>query len=298
MMRKETQGMLLGLIGVLCFSLTPPATRAAVIYFDPLLLTLGRAILAAIIAAMILILAKQPLPPRSQIKSILVIASCIVVLFPLLLAIAVQTVPASHTAVMLGILPLATSFAAVIRSGERPSALFWFFSLMGAMTVFVFTLSDSGGEIQAADILLALGVIFAATGYTEGARLSKELGSWQTISWALVFGAPFLMIPFGWMLAQATLVAPPSAWIGFIYVAIVSQLLGFFPWYKGLAIGGTARVSQVMLLMPFMTMIFSSWLLTEHVKLSSWLFAATIVVIVMLSMRLPTHQKFAVDQLK
>lgn len=294
-MRKETQGMLWGLTGVLCFSLTPPATRAAVLYFDPLLVTLGRAVLAAIIAAMILFLAKQPLPPRSQFKSILVIASCIVVLFPLLLAIAVQTVPASHTAVMLGILPLATSFAAVIRSGERPSALFWYLSLMGAMSVFVFSLSDGGGGIQAADMLLALGVIFAAIGYTEGAHLSKELGSWQTISWALVFGAPLLMIPLGWMLAQASLVAPPSAWLGFIYISIVSQLLGFFPWYKGLAIGGTARVSQVMLLMPFMTMIFSSWLLTEQVKVSSWLFAVIVVVIVMLSMRLPVHQKVSLD---
>jgi len=289
-MRKETRGLLLGLIAVTGFSLTPPATRAAVLYLDPLFVSYGRAVLAGVFAALILWFSGQRWPPRHTLASLFVVAGCVVILFPLLLAFALHTVPAAHTGVMLGILPLVTTIFAALRCKEYPSPLFWLVSVLGAAIVTGFALWYGQGAIELADWLLVVAVVVAAIGYVEGARLSQHLGSWQTICWALVVGAPLLLVPLVMFVYESDIDAPASAWVGFIYVALVSQLFGFFPWYRGMAIVGAAKVSQIMLLMPLMTLVFSSWLMQESVGGITWLFAAAIVLIVAISWRLPVRR--------
>jgi len=289
-MTKETRGLLLGFIGVAGFSLTPPATRAAVLHLDPLFVTYGRAVLAGVIAALILGLSNQRWPPRHTLLSLAVVAACIVIIFPLLLALALRTVPAAHTGVMLGILPLMTVIVATLRCKESPSPLFWCVAVLGGGVVMGYALMYGEGAIQAADGLLVIAVVIAAVGYAEGARLGKSLGSWQTVCWALVVGAPILLLPLIIMFYNSPIVAPTSAWVGFFYVALVSQLFAFFPWYHGMAIAGTAKVSQIMLLMPLMTIVFSSTLLLETVDGITWLFAGVIVMIVALSWRLPVRR--------
>ena len=278
--------MLYGLLGVIGFSLTPPGTRMAVEYLDPAFIGLGRAVVAGLLAALILFLMRIPVPERKYLRQFIVVSLSVAFIYPLLLAWSMQTITASHTGVVLGALPLATALVGALRSGERPSVEFWGLSLFGALTVIAFSIINGGGSLQSGDGMLLLAVLIGAVGYTEGAQLSKALGGWQVICWAMVLSLPVLFIPFvfvAWSMEQVTV--PSSAWYGFFYVAISSQLISFFPWYKGLAMGGITRVSQLMLLMPFMTIVESQWLLNDQVSVQTYFFASLVIGIVLISRR-------------
>lgn len=258
-------GLAYGFLGVLGFSLTLPATRAAVVDLDPVFVGLGRALVAAILAAALLRITGQKRPDRRQLKSLLIVAFGGILGFPLLSAWAMQQLPASHGAVVTGIVPLATAIAGTIRAGDRPSRGFWIASITGSLTVIAFAVISGVGQPQVADLALISASVAAAIGYAEGGRLAQVMGGWQVISWALVLAAPIVALPVITAVLKHGLVASPSAWLGFGYVSVISQFFAFFAWYQGLAIGGVARVSQIQLLQPFLTILASALLLGEAI---------------------------------
>lgn len=283
---RETQGMLLGLVGVIIFSLTLPMTRIVVQEFHPLLNGLGRALAAAVPAALLLAWRRERLPNRAQIKGLAVTALGVIVAFPVFSAWAMKTVPASHGALVNGLQPLFVAIYAAWLSRERPTPAFWASAAVGSALVVAYALRAGGGALQAGDLLMLAAVAVGALGYAEGARLARELGGWQVICWALVLAAPFLVAPVGWLAWQQHLHHPgPVAlrtWLAFSYVAVFSQFIGFFAWYAGLAIGGTARVGQVQLLQIFFTIAFAALFFGESVAPSTWVFAAAVIATVVL----------------
>ncbi len=281
--------MLLGFIGVAVFSLTLPATRIAVVEMDPVVVGLGRAILAAFVALAILLVTRQRLPRPAEWRSLVVVALGVVLGFPLLSAWAMQSVPAAHGGVVLGILPLATAMAGAVMLRERPSGRFWFWSLLGGGAVVAFSLLRGGGSIGAGHLALLASVVCAAIGYAEGAKLTRTLGGWQVICWALVLSAPFLAVPVGLSVAEHGMSGSPATWAAFLYVALFSQLFGFFAWNRGLAIGGVARVSQVQLLQTFLTIAASALLLGEAIDAMTIGFAVFVVVVVAIGRRQPVR---------
>ena len=262
----ETIGLIYGFLGVVGFSLTLPATRAAVQDLDPIFVGLGRGLVAAVLAAVTLKTTHQPIPSKAQLWSLLVVGLGVVVGFPLLSAWAMQRVPAAHGAVVLGLLPLATAIGGVVRSGDRPSSSFWLASIAGSVTVVGFGIVSGAGQLKPADLALFASVIAAAFGYAEGGRVAKTLGGWQVICWALILIAPFEVLPTIIVVLKHGLIAAPTAWLGFAYVSVVSQFVAFFAWYEGMAIGGVARVGQIQLLQPFLTILASAILLGETVE--------------------------------
>lgn len=275
---NETIGLIYGFLGVLGFSGTLPATRMAVTNLDPTVVGLGRAIVAGTFAMVLLRLTRQPIPHRRYWGSLAIIVGGVIIGFPLLSAWAMQQLPASHGAIVTGILPLATAIVAALRMGERPSLGFWVASFCGSLTIVCFALIEGNGSIKFADFILIIAVIAAAFGYAEGGQLSKSLGGWQVICWSLVFSIPILIIPVGLVILQNGISASASAWFGFGYVSIISMFLGFFAWYRGLAIGGIARVSQVQLLQPFLSILFSAIFLKEEIT-TIMIFTAIVVII-------------------
>lgn len=254
-----------GLLGVLIFSGSLPATRMAVGGFSPLFLTSARAVLAALIGGLVLIALSGKRPSRGDALPLMLVALGVVVGFPLLTAIALQEITAAHSTVFIGLLPLATAIFGVLRGGERPRPLFWAFSCAGALAVALFALREGGSALLAGDLLMLAAILVCGYGYAEGARLARHLGGWQVICWALVFSLP----P---MLALALLTHPPTlagiavpAWVGLGYVSVFSMLVGFFFWYRGLALGGIAGVGQLQLLQPFFGLLLAGWLLGEAV---------------------------------
>ena len=289
-MSNESKGMILGFLGVVAFGLTLPATRFVVPYFDPIFIGLGRAVIASFIAAFILIATKQSKPTRNQLIQLSVVALGVVLGFPVLTAWAMETVPASHGGVVLGILPLATAVAAVIVSKEKPSVGFWIFSLIGSIVVVTYSLLQGFGSFQLGDLLLVGAIISAGLGYALGGKLSKELGGWQVICWALVISFPFIIFP-AWMQAPEEDFSnlPLNVLLSFLYLALISQLFGFFLWNKGLALGGIARVSQTQLMQPFVTLLASAFLINETVNLQTIIFAVLVVSIVAVGKKMPVH---------
>jgi drug/metabolite transporter (DMT)-like permease len=276
----ELRGLLYGFVGVASFSLTLPATRVAVRTLDPVVVGVGRALVAAAIAAVVLVVTRQRPPPARLAARLMVVAGGVIFGFPVLSAWAMQHVPAAHGAVVIGILPLATALAAALLAGERPPALFWASSLFGSGVVAAFALHEGGGGWEAADWALVGAVVAAAVGYAEGARLARTLGGWQVISWTLVLASPAALAVVWPYLDVRLLQAPGEAWLAFGYVALVSQYLGFFAWYAGLALGGIARVGQVQLLQPFLTLLASAALLGEPVTGFTLVAAALVVAAV------------------
>ena len=291
-MTNESKGMILGFLGVATFGLTLPATRFIVPYFDPIFIGLGRAVIASVVAAFILIATRQSRPTRHQLMQLSVVALGVVLGFPVLTAWAMETVPASHGGVVLGVLPLATAVAAVIVSREKPSAGFWIFSLIGSIVVVTYSLLQGFGSFQLGDLLLIGAILSAGLGYALGGKLSKELGGWQVICWALVISFPFIIFP-AWMQAPEENFSnlPLNVLLSFLYLALVSQLFGFFLWNKGLALGGIARVSQTQLMQPFVTLLASAYLINETVSLQTILFAVLVVCIVAIGKKMPVYQR-------
>lgn len=284
-MRVTAKGYIYGAVGMLGFSLTLPATRIAVMDIDPLLVGLGRALVAAGLALIVLMLSRQPLPTRKQWWPLAVVALGVVVGFPVLTSFAMQHVNASHGAVVLGLLPIATACFGSVISHERPSRMFWAAAVLGTAIVVGFLLFQAHGIFNLYDLMLLGGVIAAAIGYAMGAELAKEMRSWQVISWALVLAAPFLVVP---VLAQfnTTGFNPgfPSL-LGFLYVSCVSMFLAFMAWYAGLALVGTAKIGLLQLLQPFLTILASALLLGEQVSTSMVLVALVVAVSVLAGQR-------------
>jgi len=270
-------GLLWGFIGVASFSLTLPATRLAVAALDPVFVGLGRAVVAALLAVVVLAATRSPWPPRTALPRLALVAGGVVVGFPLFSAWAMRHVPAAHGAVVIGLLPLATALAGAWLAQERPTRRFWLCATFGSAVVVGFALWQGGGAPQFADLLLVLAVTAAAIGYAEGGRLARTMPGWQVICWALVLAAPFVAIPTAFAVDARVLTAPVSAWIGFGYVGAVSMFLGFFAWYRGLALGGIATVGQVQLVQPFLTIFASAWLLGESVDAATYVAAALVI---------------------
>jgi drug/metabolite transporter (DMT)-like permease len=279
-MSETARGFGWGILGIVIFGLTLPSTRLAVAELDPLFVSIGRTVIAAIVAIPILLFAKAPWPDRRTVAKLVITAAGVVIGFPVFSAIAMQWAPASHGAVVLGALPIATAMMGIFIAGERPSLRFWLWSLAGSAAVISFALWNSGDELHRADILLVLAVLSASAGYALGGELSRRLGGWQVICWALVIALPLTLPIFLWLVSGTRLSASYPAWTGFLYLALMSQLVGFFAWNKGLALGGIAKVGQVQLLQIFVTILASALLLGEHVTLRTLIFALIVTLCV------------------
>jgi len=275
---NERAGLLYGLLGVFSFSLTLPATKFALSSLSPLSVGLGRALVAAVLAALVLWIKRVPLPEKRQIKQIFIVSLGVVFGFPFFTAWAMERVPATHGAILIALLPLATAGAAAFYSGERPSRMYWISSVIACLAILGYAFHSGIGALQWADLALFAAVISAGVGYAVGGELSRTMGGWQVISWSLVFAFPFLVFTVGGLLLHDLRTASWPALLGFGYVSAVSQFLGFFPWYHGLAIGGVARVGQTQYLQPFLT-IFASWLLLGEPITLGAIAAAAIVVL-------------------
>lgn len=290
-MKDENKGILLGMLAVAAFGLTLPATKIALVHLDPFFIGLGRAVLAALVAAIILIATKQKRPSRKQFSQLALVALGVVVGFPVLSSWAMLSAPASHGGVVLGILPLATAVVAVLISHERPSVAFWLVSLIGSALVISYALLQGSGSLQLADLALVGAIISAAIGYALGAKLAHDLGGWQVICWALVLALPFIIVPTIQTAPDSFAPLTISTYIGFLYLALISQLFAFFAWYKGLSLGGIARVSQAQLLQPFITVLASLLLLGEIIDFNTVLFMLLVVASVWLGKKTPIYQQ-------
>ncbi|MEH7612827.1 DMT family transporter [Gottfriedia acidiceleris] len=277
-MNKSTKGWIYGFLGVLIFSGSLPATRLAVADFDPLFLTVCRAAIAGVLAGALLLIFRQKRPVKSDLVPLFVVAFGVVIGFPLLTAFALQYVTSAHAIIFIGLLPLSTAIFGVLRDGERHRPIFWIFSAIGSFLVTGFALIHGGESSTIGDAFMLASIIVCGLGYAEGARLSRRLGNWQVISWALVLSLPF-MLPL-------TFYFSPESWkdiglpsiFSLAYVSLFSMLIGFIFWYRGLAQGGIAAVGQLQLLQPFFGLLLASVILHEKV---GWLLVAVNIVVVL-----------------
>jgi drug/metabolite transporter (DMT)-like permease len=290
---NETRGFIFGFLGVLMFSFTLPMTRIAVAELDTTFVGLGRALVAASCAGVLLFITRQPLPSHKQIRRLLVVAFGVVVAFPLLSAWALRQVPASHSAIINGLLPMATAVVSVLWDKDRPAPLFWIAAVIGCATVIGFVLISGETGFALGDLAMLGAVLAGSIGYVEGGRLSREIGSWQTICWALVVSAPFLILPVGYSAAQHGLEASLPAWTAFVYVSLVSMFLGFFAWYRGLALGGITRVGQVQLIQAFLTIMWSGLLLNEQITPLMFVAAGIVIAMIAVIRQAPIQRRAA-----
>lgn len=264
--KAAMSGWLNGLLGVIIFSGSLPATRIAVQDIDPFFLTFSRASIAGALALMLICGFREKRPSLRHIVSLIVVSLGVVVGFPLLTAMALQHVTSAHSIVFLGLLPLATALFGVIRGGERPRLAFWIFSIIGSLLVVGFALSQNVAVSLTGDVLMLAAVVVCGLGYAEGAKLSRQLGGWQVISWSLIVSLPFMLAASFITLPESVSQISTSAWLALGYVSLFSMLIGFIFWYKGLASGGIAAVGQLQLLQPFFGLGLSASLLNEAVS--------------------------------
>lgn len=274
---KPASGLINGLVGVVIFSGSLPATRVAVLEFDPVFLTVVRAAIAGVLALCLLLLFKEQRPARQQLLSLIIVAMGVVIGFPLLTALALQYVTSAHSIVFVGLLPLATAAFGVVRGGERPRPVFWFFSVLGSLLVVGFAVSQGLTASPNGDILMLLAILACGLGYAEGTKLSKKLGGWQVICWALVLSLPGVGPLTAWLAPASFSGISLPAWLSLAYVSLFSMLIGFVFWYRGLAQGGIAAVGQLQLLQPFFGLALAAALLHEQVSLG--MFGVTVAVI-------------------
>ena len=285
--RGVTAGLGLGALGVLAFSLSLPFTRVAVEDLDPWFVAFGRAVGASVLACGYLRITRAPRPDRAQWRRLAVVAAGVVVGFPLFTSLALTTSTAAHGAVVIAVLPAMTAVFAVLRAGERPPPLFWAAGVGGLVAVVTFLVSTGAvrGALAGADVYLLLAVALCALGYAEGGALARELGGARTICWALVLSSPGTLA----VTAAAAVTHPPhaslGAWAAFGYLTAVSMFLGFFAWYAGLARGGIARVGQIQLAQPVLTLLWSALLLGETVAPASIGAAVVVLACVVLTQR-------------
>ncbi|MET0527479.1 MAG: DMT family transporter [Microvirga sp.] len=290
-MPRETLGLLLGFVGVCVFAGTLPFTHIAVEHLSPLFVTTGRAACAGLLALTTLLILRKPWPKPRLAVTMALVALCLVGGFPGFTALAMKSVPASHGGVVLGILPLATSAISTLIAGERPSAAFWLAALAGAGLVIGFTFYEGGGALGQGDLFLLSAALCSALGYVLSGKLVRSgMAGWEVISWVLVIALP-VTIPLAlWAMPDEPASIPAWSWIGFIYVALMSQYLGFFAWNAGLALGGIAHVSQVQLLQTFITLLFAALLNRETIGLPAWFVAGAVLVLVIAANKAKVRQ--------
>jgi drug/metabolite transporter (DMT)-like permease len=280
-------GLLLGFIGMCLFAGTLPATRLAISGFDPWFLTVARAALAGSAGLVVLLVLQRRVPPRSLWPEMFVAAVCTVVGFPLFAALAMMTVPAAHGGVVLGILPLATAAAAAVFAHERPSLGFWLASAIGAIIVLTFIFRRNAGETFSAGDLFLLGTVASgALGYTFSGRLAARMPGWEVISWQVVIFLPLAALATFALWPADIANVSISSWAGLGYVGFVSQYTAFFVFNAALAIGGIARVGQVMLLQPFVIVALALPVNGEPINVETILFAAAVVATVLIGQRM------------
>ncbi len=282
-----------GFLGVLTFSFTVPVTKVALVGLSPLFIGSGRAVVAALLAAITLATLRARRPTGMQWARVAIVAGGVVVGFPLLTSFALTTAPAGHSAVVIGLLPAATAVAAVLRGGEHPTRRFWIFAGSGAVAAMLFASVQHGNLAPMAwsDLLLLGAVVAAAVGYAEGGLLARELGSRQTISWALVVVAPLMVALTALSVVQNPPTAPAVSWLAFGYLGVVSMFLGFFAWYRGLAIGPIARVSQIQLVQPVLSIVWAALILRERLDWATVLGGLAVILCAGLAVRTRLDRK-------
>lgn len=281
----ETKGMLIGFVGIAIFSLTLPFTQMAVNEMSPFFLAFGRASIAGICALILLLFNKSKFPNRVQIKKLIIIVVGVVYGFPIFTSIAMTTLPSSHSGIVLGILPLAMSLFAAIKYKEKPSLSFWLTSIFGTFMVISYTFMDNDGSLMIEDLWLLFAILFAAIGYSEGGILSKEMGSIAVISWALVISLPLNLFASYVFYETSYATISFQAFMSLMYVGLFSMFIGFFFWYKGIAIGGISRVGQVQLIQPFLTIIGAYFLTNEKITFLNILFALIVLIVIIIGRR-------------
>lgn len=292
-MNKETKGIWFGLIGVVIFSMTLPATKIAVPEFGAIPLSFYRATLAGI-AALIYVFSQKVLKPhKSDLPALFVISLLISFVFPIAIAIAMQDLPSSHGGIVLGISPLLTALFATLRFGERPSRGFWATAIIGSALVLIFSIKESSGFLQKSDLALLLAAISASYGYAEAGYISQKMGGKAVISWvaiiALIPSLP-IAIYLGFnpeTVSTSLLDASWQAWMALLFVSIFSAYIGNIFWYTGLSMGGISHVGQVQLLQPFCTLALSSLLVFEPLTISNILFASAVLIVVAIGKKMP-----------
>ena len=283
-------GMLLGLLGVVMFAMTLPMTRlavgdAAAPQLSPAFVTAGRAAVAGVLSALLLLAWRAPVPARRHWGAMALSGLGTVVGFPLFLALGLREASAAHAAVVTGIIPMGTAAVGALALRQRPSAGFWACAGGGCALVLAFALLAGGGRFGAADGWLLLAVLSTSVAYVAGARVAGAMPASQVICWILVGALPLtLPLALWWWPAQPVAAA---AWGGFAYVSVFSMWLGFFAWYAGLARGGVVRVSQVQLLQPFLALLFAVPVLGEPLQPLTLGFALAVVAVVFLGRRMP-----------
>lgn len=285
---RSHAGLLMGILGMIAFSMTPPATRVSAPELGGMFVGLGRSVIASTLAVTLLWILKEPFPKRSYIPRLLIVTLGVVFGFPILSAIAMVNLPASHAAVVIGLLPAVTAALSAIRNRERLSPLFWISCTLGAVTVIIFAATQNLGHLGLPDLYLLIAVLLGGLGYAEGGGLSKTMGGWRVICWALVLSIPFLIVPTVYTLVTYHPTASLHAWLGFIYLGVISMFLGFFAWYRGLALGGIARIAQVQLVQPVLSLIWSALFLGEHIAYESICASVLVIAVAAFAMSLRT----------
>lgn len=281
-MNRLYLGLFLGFLGVVCFGGTLPMTRLAVFEVQPWFVTFARGAGAAVLGIIVLLVLKKPIPPKNEWRDYCIVSLAITIGFPGLVALGMREVPASHGGVILGIIPLATAGLSAMVTGERPSKLFWALSLVGAVLVVIFALRQSGDfTFHKGDFILFGAVFAAAFGYVYSGKLSKSRPGWEVVSWGLLPMFPFMAMGLAYTFPSNFADLKPSTYWGLVYVILISQYFGFFPWNAGLAMGGIARVGQMMLIMPFITLIFSHFFLNETITWEMVIFLTAVLAVVL-----------------
>ena len=282
---RESLGLLLGLLAVCIFGATLPVTRVVLTQFEPVSLTVVRGVLGGLVAASVLLFTRSPIPERRH-WSRLAVTTCVVGIgFQFFSAMGSVSVPSAHGAVVLGLLPLTTASLAALISGERPSPAFWACSILGALIVVFYALRQGGGGLQVGDLWLVGAVLCASTGYTLSAELARSMKAWQVISWSIAMTLPLTVCLSFFLWPDYLGGVTFKGWTAFAYLTLFSQYLGFFAWNTALAMGGTARVSQVQLLQTFITIGLASLVAGERIDLETLVCAAVIVGLLLLSRR-------------
>lgn len=264
---QAVSGWINGFIGVLLFSGSMPATKLAVMEMNPIFATIARAVIAGALALSVLLIYKEKRPAKNQLFSLVLVAIGCVIGFPLLSSLALQYITSAHSIVFLGMLPLATAIFGVFRGGEKPHPVFWIFSVIGSLLVIGYAFSQGISASPIGDILMLVAITLCGMGYAEGAKLSKTLGGWQVISWALVLSLP-VMLPLFFIYFPSNLESISfKGWFGLGYISLFSMFIGFIFWYKGLAQGGITTVGQLQLLQPFFGLALAAYLLHEQVSI-------------------------------
>jgi drug/metabolite transporter (DMT)-like permease len=274
------EGLAWAFAGVLMFSFSVPLTKVAVGGFSPFLTATGRAVIAGLGAAVILVLRHVPPPPRDQLRPLIYTMAGAVFGWPILLALALERTTSAHVAVIAAFMPLTTALIAVLRTHERVSWQFWAAALLGTAVLAAFALSRAGGSRDMlADALVVGAVIASSWCYVEGATITRAMPGWQVISWVVVLALP-LTVPASallWWFTRDAYDPTASEWTCLVLLGVSSMYLGFFAWYKGLSLAGIARGGQVQQLQALLTLVWSAWFLDEHVTGPTVLVALTVI---------------------